>query len=74
MLKKDMFKDFNIEEIEETTLDGNLKKSDLRRLTWKSNDTSVDANYDYNNSYKSLERIKLLPMQIRTFIIRLIPV
>lgn len=66
---KGLFKGFIIEEIKETTLDGNLMKSDLRRLKWKSND--VDSNFNYHTSPNSLERIKLKPMEIRTFIIKL---
>lgn len=65
---------FNIEEIEETTLDGNLKKSDLKRLSWKSTNKDVDANFQYHNHLKSLEHIMLIPMEIRTFIIRLLPI
>ena len=65
-----IFNGFNIEEIEETTLDGNLIKSDLRRLSWKSNEKNVDANFEYNTSPTSLDHIKLMPMEIRTFIIR----
>ena len=71
---KDMFKGFNIEEIEETTLDGNLKKSDSRRLSWRSISKDVDANFEYHDSLKSLEHIMLMPMEIRTFIIRLLPI
>jgi len=66
--KKDLFKDFYIEEIEETTLDATAKKSDLLRISWKS----INDNYvGYHNSSRTLESIKLMPMEIRTFIIRL---
>ena len=71
---KGLFKDFDIEEIEETILDGNMKRSDFRRLRWKSTNKDVDSNFDYKNSQKSLlDRVKLLPMEIRTFVIRLFP-
>ena len=67
-----MFKDFIIEEIVETTLDGNLMKSDLRRLKWKSQDIKeVDSNFDHRKSPISLEHIKLKPMEFRTFILRM---
>jgi len=70
--KKGLFKGFSIAEIEETTLDGNLFKSDSVKLNWKSTDKDVDANFDYHTSPStSLERIKLMPMEIRTFIIKL---
>jgi len=66
--KKEIFKNFIIEEIEETILDGNLKKLDFRKLSWTSTDND---NIDFDNSSISLGRIKLVPMEIRTFIIRL---
>jgi len=67
-----LFKGFNIEKIEETTLDGNLKKSDLIKLNWKSNITG-DEIFDYQYiPYTSLDIIKLMPMEIRTFIITIL--
>ncbi len=67
-----MFKDFTIDEISETTLDGNMMKSDLRRLKWKSQDNDFDSNFDHHTPPISLtSRIKLKPMEIRTFIIKL---
>ena len=63
---------FDIADIEETTLDGNLMKSDLRRLKWRSNEEDVDGSFDYHSSLKSIDRIQLMPMEIRTFIIRLL--
>ena len=63
---------FDIGEIEETTLDGNYVKSDLKRLKWKSTDEEVDGSFDYHSSSKSVDRIQLMPMEIRTFIIRLL--
>ncbi len=69
---KGLFKGFNIEKIEETTLDGNLKKSDLIKLNWKSNITG-DEIFDYQYiPYTSLDIIKLMPMEIRTFIITIL--
>jgi len=72
-MKKGLFEGFNIEEIKETTLDGNLIKSDLKKLRWKSSDEDIDASFEYNTSPTSLDRIKLMPMEIRTFIIKILP-
>lgn len=67
-----MFKGFTIEEISETTLDGNMMKSDLRRLKWKSQDNDFDSNFDHQTPPINLTYlIKLKPMEIRTFIIKL---
>lgn len=68
-----MFKGFNIEEIKETTLDANVMESDLVRLSWKSTNKNIDGNFTYHTSSISLDRIKLIPMEIRTFVIKLIP-
>jgi len=64
-----LFKDFDIKEIVETTLDGNLVKSDLTRLKWRSNNDiqDVDALFEDPISPTSLDRIKIRPMEIRTF-------
>lgn len=67
-----MFEGFSIVEIKETTLDGNLMKSDLIKLKWKPTDNDTDANFEYHTSPTSLDRIMLMPMEIRTFIIRLL--
>ncbi len=61
-----------MEKIEETTLDGNLKKSDLKKLRWRTNNTD-DAYFDYHIPHTSLDIINLMPMEIRTFIIMLLP-
>ena len=67
-----MFKDFDIKEIVETTLDGNLVKSDLTMLKWRSNNDiqDVDAFFEDPKSPTSLDRIKIRPMEIRTFKIK----
>ena len=70
-LIKELFKGFNIEEIRETTLDGNVMESDLKRLSWKSTNKNIDANFLYHASSLTLDRIKLKPMEIRTFVIKL---
>ena len=68
-----MFEGFSIEEIKETTLDGSLMKSDLKKLSWRSADEDIDANFEYNTSPASLDSIELMPMEIRTFVIKLLP-
>ena len=70
---KELFIGFDIDDMEEATLDGNLKKSNLKRLKWKSNDEDVDGSFDYHSSSKSMDRIQIMPMEIRTFIVRLLP-
>lgn len=70
---KSLFKGFKVESLEETTLDGNVMKSGLVKLKWKSSEKDVDANFDYQHtSPVSLDHIKLMPMEIRTFIIQLL--
>jgi len=58
--------------MKETTLDGNLMKVDLNRLKWESTDKDIDANFDYHSFPTSLDCIKLMPMEIHTFIIRVL--
>lgn len=72
MCEKGLFMGFDIADIEETTLDGNLMKSGLKRLKWRSNDGDVNGNFDYHSPSKSMDRIQLMPMEIRTFIIRIL--
>ena len=67
-----MFEGFYIEEIKETTLDGNLMKSDLKKLSWRAADENFDANFEYHTSLVSLDYIELMPMEIHTFIIKLL--
>jgi len=67
-----LFKGFNIESIDETTLDGNAIKAELTKLKWKSTEKDVDANFEYHTSLVSLDYIELMPMEIRTFIIKLL--
>lgn len=58
--------------MKETTLDGNWMKADVNKLKWKPADKDVDANFEFHHtSATSLDCIKLMPMEIRTFIIRL---
>ena len=72
-MRKGLFNGFTIEEIEETTLDGNVMKTDLVKLVWKSKNEDNYSNSDYHpSSFTSLDHIKLMPMEIRTFIIRLL--
>ena len=71
LYKKGLFKGFSIAEIEDTTLGGNLFKSDSIKLNWKSTEKDVDGNSDYHPSPStSSGRIKLMPMEISTFIIK----
>ncbi len=70
---KNVFQGYSIKEIKETTLGGNFIKANLNRLKWKSTDDKhIDANFEYHASpMTSLNCIKLMPMEIHTFIIRL---
>ena len=54
--------------IEETTLDGNQFKRDVKKLAWQRKRASQEY-----ESPVDLEKIELTPLEIRTFILSLIP-
>lgn len=66
---QDLFTDFKILNIQETTLGANHPQSEMNRMTWKlSSELTENANKNTNN-IKEL-KINLNPMQIRTFVIK----
>jgi len=57
-----------VNSIEETTLDGNQFKRDVKKLSWHRKRASQE-----HESPVDLEKIELAPLEIRTFILSITP-
>ncbi|XP_033225890.1 lysosomal alpha-mannosidase-like [Belonocnema kinseyi] len=72
---KDLFSNFTVTAVHETTLGGNQWLEDSQRLKWvPEKDYVVENNYTFEPIISENEmNVLLMPMQIRTFIVDLIP-
>ena len=68
---KDLFKQFNIKSIRETTLSANQLLSETNRLKWKANEIPTRIQNDLGSNLVDINdmKVKLSPQQIRTFIL-----
>lgn len=66
---QDLFIDFKIFDIQETTLGANQPQSEMNRMNWKSSSEFEGSENKNTNNIKDL-KIELNPMQIRTFVLK----
>lgn len=65
----DLFTNFEVKGIEEMTLGGNVHLSQAERLHWQTNDWQDHEDTHSLDRFLTTSKIKLNPMEIRTFIL-----
>ncbi|CAG2104129.1 unnamed protein product [Medioppia subpectinata] len=68
---KNMFKDIKIKDVREMTLSANqeLSESQKSRLQWKSKNPLNNIQFNSNQHFNDISKVKLSSQQIRTFIL-----
>lgn len=76
LLQQDLFKTFTIVSVKETTLGGNQWFKDMNRLKWDAETNDIlysEEQYQPVEIKDGIINIILKPMEIRTFILKIVP-